>query len=76
MQSRSDATCGVQTKTTECRSEKKLSYSADYLPLLEKATTNLAFLKEFCENWQNNPQNNLAIFHFGTQWFCCGGLIH
>ena len=34
---------------------------------LQKRSTNLAFLKEFCKNWQNNPQNNLATFHFGTQ---------
>ena len=34
---------------------------------LQKHSTNLAFLKEFCKNWQNNPQNNLAIFQFGTQ---------
>ena len=33
------------------------------LPLLAKAL----FLKEFCKNWQNNPQNNLAIFHFGPE---------
>ena len=34
---------------------------------LQKRYTNLAFLKEFYKSWQNNPQNNLAIFHFGIQ---------
>ena len=29
---------------------------------LQKRYTNLAFLKEFCKNWQNNPQNNMAFF--------------
>ena len=29
---------------------------------LQKRSMNLAFLKEFCNNWQNNLQNNLAFF--------------
>ena len=31
---------------------------------------NLAFCKEFCKKWQNNTQNNLAIFHLETQQIC------
>ena len=56
----------------KCRSEKQQSYSADCFATSFKSTLRIfLFLKEFYKNLQNNPQNNLAIFHFGTWQFCC-----
>ena len=42
------------------------------LPILTKFLQKATFVERFCKKWQNNPQNNLAIFHFCTQYFWCG----
>ena len=58
---------------TKCRSEKQPSYSADYFANSYKIPSKKPkFVERFCKKWQNNPQNNLAIFHFCTQYFWCG----
>ena len=63
-------------KTTECRSEKQRSYSADCFANSYKIPSKKAkFIEGFCKKWQNNPQNNLAIFHFCTQQFWFGSFF-
>ena len=71
-----------QTKTTECRSEKYSSCSTECFATSCKIALHIwLFLKEFCKNCQNNPQNNLAIlswkgYIFSWIWFFFQELHH